>query len=97
MQNPGRFTSFELSWYAQRESTSSSCHYISIQDDRYLAISDDFGLTGKSREDFADILASLPIGEIAQVIIRSFGFTNHPYNKSFRVIKVTQQDWVTQD
>lgn len=103
MNNPGRFTSDELSWYAQRTFTSHGSHYILLKDesplklDRYLAISDDKGLTGKCREDFAEILADLPIGTKAKVIIKSFGYRNQAYDNSFNVLKVTQTDWVRQD
>lgn len=103
MENIGRFTSFELSAYAQRTYTTHGSHFILLQDesplklDRYLALYDNQGFTGKTRQDFADILASLPIGAKAVVIQKGFGFRNQPYDNSFNIIKVTQDDWVLQD
>ena len=109
MNNPGRFTSHDLSWYAQRASYttshSSSSHYILLLDDtttplkiaRYLAISDDQGLTGKTREDFIRVLSELAVGSKAKVVIKSCGYRNQAYDHSFLVAKVTQDDWVLQD
>lgn len=103
MQNPGRFTSFELSAYAQRTYTAHGSNFILLQDesplklDRYLALYDSNGLTGKTREHFANVLAELPIGTKAVVVVKGFGYRNKPYDNSFNVLKVTQSSWVLQD
>jgi hypothetical protein len=103
MENIGRFTSFELSAYAQRTYTTHGSHFILVKDesplklDRYLAIYDNQGFTGKTRQDFAKILADLPIGTKARVIQKGFGYRNQPYDNSFNTTKVTQDDWVRQD
>jgi len=99
----GRATSDQLAKFARYTYNAHGSDYLLVKDnsslqiDRYLAVYDSNGLTGKTRAAISTLISELPIGTVVEHVDIGYGFRNTKY-QSFRFWKkVTQDDWVLQD